>query len=336
MVENKHQMKSFYLDKKVVVTGGTGLIGIPLVKKLISYGAKVTVASLDNELRMPKGAIFKKIDLRYLDKCEELCDGQNIIFHLAGVKGSPFLTKTKPASFMTPTVMFSFNMLEAARRSKVERFLFTSSVGVYAPSEVFLEDDVWKTFPSENDTYAGWSKRLCELQISSFGIEYDWKNIAIVRPTNIYGPFDNFDPETAMVIPSLINRVVSGENPLNVWGDGSAIRDFAFSEDVADAMLKVISNEIYKPINLGSGTGFTIKDIVNSIISYFDKKIEVQWDISKPTGDAKRVMDITKAKSLGIELNTSLQEGINKTIDWYLSNQKNSSINDRYNSFKEF
>ena len=329
-------MTNFYKNKRVIVTGGTGLIGIPLVKKLIERGALVTVASLDNPERVPEGADFKKIDLRYLEKCEELCHNKDIVFHLAGVKGSPLLTKTKPASFMTPTVMFSFNMLEAARRAKVKHFLFTSSVGVYSPAETFYEDDVWKTFPSENDTYAGWSKRLCELQVSAYGIEYDWNTISIVRPTNVYGPYDNFDPETAMVIPSLINRVISGENPLNVWGDGTAIRDFAFSEDVAESMMLAVEKQIYEPINLGSGRGHTIKEIVESIISYFDNNIEIIWDKSKPQGDAKRIMDVKRAKSFEIELKTPIKEGIHKTIKWFISNQNNKKINERYNSFKEF
>lgn len=329
-------MLDYFNKKKILVTGGTGLIGIPLVKKLLLMGAEVTVASLDNEERVPNGAIFKKSDLRYLENCETLCENKDIVFHLAGVKGSPLMTKIKPASFMTPTIMFSFNMLEAARRNRVKDFLFTSSVGVYSPAEVFYEDSVWSTFPSENDKFAGWSKRLCELQTSAYQIEYNWKNISIVRPTNIYGPFDNFDSKTAMVIPSLISRIISGENPLNVWGDGSAIRDFAFSEDIADAMIKVLEKKIRTPINLGSGSGNTIKEIVETIISYFDHKIEVIWDTSKPQGDLKRVMDIKKAKSFGINLKTPLKEGIFKTINWYLKNHKDKNLNQRYNSFEEF
>ena len=329
-------MLNYFHKKKILVTGGTGLIGIPLVKKLLLMGAEVTVASLDNEQRVPNGAIFKKSDLRYLENCETLCENKDIVFHLAGVKGSPLMTKIKPASFMTPTIMFSFNMLEAARRNKVKDFLFTSSVGVYSPAEVFNEDSVWSTFPSENDKFAGWSKRLCELQTSAYQIEYNWKNISIVRPTNIYGPFDNFDSNTAMVIPSLISRIISGENPLNVWGDGSAIRDFAFSEDIADAMIEVLEKKIHTPINLGSGSGNTIKEIVETIVSYFDHQIDVIWDTSKPRGDLKRVMDIKKAKSFGINLKTPLKEGIYKTINWYLKNHKDKNLNQRYNSFEEF
>ena len=130
--------------------------------------------------------------------------------------------------------------MEAARRCGVDRFLYTSSIGVYSPSEIFHEDDVWNTFPSPNDRFAGWAKRMGELQAEAYAIEYGWERISIVRPANVYGPFDNFDPGSAMVIPSLINRATSGENPLLVWGDGSQIRDFVHADDVARGMLVVV------------------------------------------------------------------------------------------------
>ena len=109
------------------------------------------------------------------------------------------MTAQKPASFFVPTITFNTNMMEAARRCKVKKYLYTSTIGVYAPAEVFYEDDVWKTFPSPNDRFAGWAKRMGELQAEAYAIEYGWKDIAIVRPANVYGPFDNFDPTNAMV-----------------------------------------------------------------------------------------------------------------------------------------
>ena len=163
--------------------------------------------------------------------------GKDVVFHLAGVKGSPKMTLERPASFFVPTMQFSLNMMEAARRANVGHYLFTSSVGVYQPAEVFVEDDVWSTFPSPNDRFAGWAKRMGELQAQAYDIEYGWKNISVVRPANVYGPFDNFDPHNAMVIPSLIHRAVNEAGPLKVWGDGTAIRDFIHAEDVARGMM---------------------------------------------------------------------------------------------------
>jgi GDP-L-fucose synthase len=325
---------SFYKNKKVLVTGGTGLIGRPLVDLLVKAGADVTIASLDDPSRAPTGVKFVKVDLREFASCMEVCKGQEIVFQLAGIKGSPKMCAEKPASFMVPTVTFSFNMMEAARRSGVERFLFTSSVGVYSPAEVFFEDDVWKTFPSPNDRFAGWAKRLAELQAEAYKIEHGWDKISIVRPANVYGPFDNFDPANAMVIPSLINRALGGENPLTVWGDGSPIRDFIHARDVARGMMLAIEKGINEPINLGSGQGVTIKEVAEAVAKNVPNgPLPIVWDTTKPAGDKKRLMDMKRAESYGFKCEVSLEEGIKETIQWYLTNK--DQLNNRYNAFTE-
>jgi GDP-L-fucose synthase len=324
---------SFFKGKNVLVTGGTGLIGRPLVEMLIASEANVTIASLDDPSRAPKGVAFKKVDLRELSNCIEICQDQEIVFQLAGVKGSPAMTAKRPASFFVPTISFSINMMEAARRTGVARFLFTSSVGVYAPAEVFYEDDVWATFPSPHDRFAGWAKRMGELQAEAYKIEYGWDKISIVRPANVYGPYDNFDPNNAMVIPSLIRRVLDGENPLVVWGDGSPIRDFIYAEDVARGMLLAVEQGINEPINLGSGQGVSIKELTEIIAKEVSPTIKIEWDESKPKGDAKRLMDMTRAKAYGFEPKVTIQQGIQNTIQWYLSNK--DDIHNRYNAFTE-
>lgn len=325
---------SFYQDKRVLVTGGTGLIGVPLVEMLHAQGAKVTIVSLDDPSRAPKGITFKRTDLREFSNCLDICKDQEIVFQLAGVKGSPAMTAKRPASFFVPTITFSINMMEAARRSGVERFLFTSSVGVYSPATVFYEDDVWKTFPSPNDRFAGWAKRMGELQAEAYKIEYNWDKIAIVRPANVYGPYDNFDPENAMVIPSLIKRAMSGENPLTVWGDGSPIRDFIHARDVARGMMLAIEKGINEPINLGSGTGVTIKEIAEIVAANIPgAPVKLEWDITKPKGDAKRLMDMTRANAYGFKPEVSIEDGIKETIAWYIANR--DAVDNRYNAFTE-
>ena len=325
---------TFYKGKKVLVTGGTGLIGRPLVDMLVTQGADVTIASLDEPSRAPKGIKFVKVDLREFSSCMEVCKDKEIVFQLAGIKGSPQMCAEKPASFMVPTVMFSFNMMEAARRCGVERFLFTSSVGVYQPAEIFFEDDVWKTFPSPNDRFAGWAKRLAELQAEAYKIEHNWDKISIVRPANVYGPFDNFDPTNAMVVPSLIHRALSGENPLAVWGDGSPIRDFIHAKDVARGMMLAVEKGINEPLNLGSGAGVTIKEVAESVARNVPQgPIPIVWDITKPAGDKKRLMDMTRAKSYGFKCEVPLKDGIKETIDWYLNNK--DQIGNRYNAFTD-
>ena len=322
---------SFYDKKSVLVTGGTGMIGQALCRLLVHEGANVTVASLDSPERAPDKTYFRRIDLRSFENCQEVARGHDIIFHLAGVKGSPKMTAERPASFFVPTLQFSLNMMEAARRQGVTHYLFTSSVGVYQPADIFKEDSVWTTFPSPNDRFAGWAKRMCELQAEAYKIEYGWQKVSIVRPANVYGPFDNFDPSNAMVIPSLIHRALHEKGPLNVWGDGSTIRDFIHANDVATGMMSCVEKGINEPINLGSGGGVSIKEVAETVANITGK--EIIWDTEKPSGDRMRIMDTSKARKYGIEPKVPLTQGIEETLRWYKDNSSLASA--RYNSFTE-
>lgn len=319
--------------KNILVTGGTGLIGRPLVEMLVEKGANVYVASLDEPSMLDSRVKFIHANLFYFDKCLEITKGMDYVFHLAGIKGSPKMCAEKPASFFVPTILMNTNVLEACRINKVERVLYTSTIGVYEPKEILKEDDVWNTFPSKNDWFAGWAKRMGELQIEAYKIQYGLKNFCIVRPANVYGPYDNFDPENAMVIPSLIKRAVDGENPLVVWGYGTPIRDFIHARDVARGMMLVMEKMPDYPVNLGSGKGISIKEVVDIIISNLPEKPEVIWDTSKPSGDKIRLMDVTKAKELGFEPEISIEKGIAETIEWYKKN-KNLTYK-RFNVFKQ-
>ena len=154
----------------------------------------------------------------------------------------------------------------------------------------------------------------------------------IVRPANVYGPHDNFDVKTAMVIPSLINKFVNSKNyEVEVWGNGSATRDFIFSKDVAYSMMKLMKIAPKGPVNIGSGKGFKIREVVNIINQYFKNKFNIRWDTSKPTGDKIRILDIKSLKSLSGKPKTSLKSGITQTIEWYLRNKNKQN---RFNIFK--
>ena len=226
-------------------------------------------------------------------------------------------------------------MMEAARQASVERFLYTSSIAVYHPSDVFVEDKAWDGPPHPTDKYAAWAKRMGELQAEAYKVEYDWDKIAIVRPANVYGPYDNFDPKTAMVVPALIGRVANGENPLVVWGDGSPIRDFIYSRDCAEGMLLALERGANcTPINLGNGVGTSIKELVEAIVACFDRPPEVIWDTNKPSGQSLRLMDITRAKEMiGFNPRISLYQGIKETVDWYMANA--NIAGKRYDVFTE-
>jgi GDP-L-fucose synthase len=321
-------------NKKVAVTGATGMIGRQLTELLVKNNCEVRAISLD---LIDKDPIFEQVnliraDLRDFSACMEVTKDVDAVFHLAGVKGSPMMTKNQPASFFTNTLMFNTNIMEAARRNGIPKFLYTSSIGVYEPKELLIEDDVWKTFPSENDKFAGYAKRMGELQAQAMEIEFGWTGIRIVRPANVFGPWDNFDPDNAMVIPSLISRISRGENPLSIWGDGSAVRDFIHAKEVASAMIQVMDSNERRPVNIGSGIGVSISQIAD-IFKSFLPELEVKWDTSKPTGDAIRLMDISRLQSLGYSPQMNLSDSIQETYEWY---QRNSSkLSGRYNAFRE-
>lgn len=326
---------NFYYKKKVLVAGGTGLVGQPLVKKLIQLNAKVYVASKDDKRLSPKGIInFYKTDLTKLNNCIRVTKNKDIVFNLLGITGSPKINQLYPASFMMSNLNLALNLLEASKINKIKNYLFTSTYGVYGPDMSMKEDNVWKTFPSEQDKYAGWAKRIAELQIEAYKKEFKFKGIHIVRPGNIFGPYSNFNPANSMVVSSLIKRMTDKENPLKVWGDGTAVRDFIFSEDVAEGMLKVVAKNIQVPVNLGSGKGYSIKKLVTAIANskYIENKPKIIFDESKPSGDKKRVLDTRRAKKLKVYKISNFQSSIDKTIDWYLTNKKKTKL--RFNYFK--
>ena len=306
-----------FADRHVLVAGGTGLIGRPLVDMLIAEGARVRVVSLDDPALAPPGVEFKRLDLTDPGNCRLACAGIDDVFMLLCVKGSPAVAVSRPAAMLVPNVLFSFHMMEAARQAGVKRYLHTSSLAVYAPAEVFHEDDVWSTFPSPNDRFAGWAKRMGELQAEAYRTEYAWDAISIVRPANTYGPFDDFTSESAMVVPSLIRRVVDGENPLVVWGDGSAVRDFIHARDVARGMMHVVREGIPGPLNLGSGSGHAIREVAEVLKVQQGGSLDVVFDASKPTGDTRRILDTSRARSYGIVPEISLADGIADTLAWY-------------------
>lgn len=321
-------------NKRILVTGGTGLIGRELIELLIRKNpAKIVVASLDGQSRVPNGVEFKQEDLRDEYACMLLATDMDVVFHLMGIKGSPKVSKERPADFFVPLIQCNTNMMNAAFYQGVEWYLYTSSVGVYHPAEVMTEDDVWKTMPSENDWYPGWAKRMGELQADVYRIQYGWDKVSIVRPANVYGRFDNFDPNNAMVIPSLIRRIVDGENPLKVWGDGTPIRDFIHARDVAFGMIHAVENEITQPINLGSGTGVSIKQLVETLVDISEEKPSIEWDTTKPNGDAKRLFDMTRANALGFYPFITLRDGLKEVYDFYRNQDNRNAIIDRYNIF---
>ena len=306
---------------KILITGASGMVGKHLVDMCLDKGYYVRATDIRYDDRYDiyvKNFEFYQADLRDFDDCKNVVTGMDAVFQVAGVKGSPKRAAEQPNDYFTPMLQMNTNMAEAARLQGVDWYVYTSTVGVYQPAEVFKEDDVWKTYPSENDKYAGWVKRLGELQLDCFETHYGLKNYSIVRPANIYGEYDEFGEEST-VIASLVKKG-GNDKLLSVWGDGTPIRDFIHAEDVARGILMSYENKITEPINLGSGDGVRIKDIASIVATHYGKEIE--YDTTKPNGDNKRLMDMTRANSYGFYPQVDLETGIKRVIKYYESLQK--------------
>ncbi len=311
------KIEESFKGKNILVTGGTGLIGREVVKILCDFETNTKIASLD-DINVDSRAEHIKTDLTDINNCLKITEGIDYVFHLAGIKGSIDVTKSKPASFLVPLLMFNTNILEASRLRNVKKLVYTSSIGAYSSAEIFVESENLEGPPM--DMYPGWAKRIAELQIKSYAKQYGI-NWSIVRPCNVYGPGDNFDPDNAMVIPSLMMRILRKESPVSVWGDGSAIRDFAFSRDVAIGIVQALYYGTKGDfVNLGSGNGVTIKELLENLKSFID--FDFEFDLEKPSGFPRRVMDISRAKKwINYDPQTSLIDGLKETWNWFKSNQ---------------
>jgi len=299
---------SFYKNKRVFVTGGTGFIGSHLVNRLKSAGAKLTALS-KKELNLTRAAAVEKA-----------VAGHDFVFHLAASVGGIHYNQAHPASLLHQNLLPTLNVFEAARKAKVTRMLMVSSACVY-PRFCTIptpEGEGYKDEPEPTNYGYGWAKRMAEILAKTYHREYGMK-IGIVRPYNAYGPGDNFDPARSHVIPALVKRVIDGENPLVVWGDGSATRSFIFVSDVVSGMMLALEKyPLPDPINLGTTEEISIKHLAELIIELSGKKTKIKFDPRKPNGQPRRNCAVAKAKKiLGFEAKITLEQGLPKVIGYY-------------------
>lgn len=301
------------LKGRVLVTGGTGLVGRKVVALLAQSGTDVTSVSLEGG--KPEGAT-KHIsqDLRRFDKCLELTAGVDTVFHIAGMKTNPAITAERPASFYAPLLQVNTNVLEACRINRVSHVVFTSSIGAYPNLDVLSEDKAYAGEPMDGSP--GKAKRVAEELIYAYKKEYGL-NYRIARLGTVYGEGDNFNPETGMVIPSLIAKIHRGDNPLSVWGKGDGIRDFTFSSDIAEGLISLAKYEGEEHLfNIASGVGISIRELVRKLSEFI--AFNYVFDASKPSGQSIRIMNIGRArKELGYEPKVSLEQGLRATWRWY-------------------
>jgi GDP-L-fucose synthase len=307
-----------WTNKKVLVTGGNGFLGKHVINELKKLDPEEIISFSSSEF-----------DLRINSNCKKVVKNVDIIFHLAGKGGGIGFMKKFPADVFYDNIMMGTQLIHEAKEAGVEKFIALGTVCSYpkfAPIP-FSENSIWDGYPEETNASYGLAKKMMLVQSESYRKQFGFKSIVLI-PTNLYGPFDNFDLDTSHVIPAIIQKIYhakkSNLGSITLWGDGSPTRDFLFAEDAARGTILAAEkyDEIF-PINLGSDEEISIKKIVELIseIMNFDGKI--QWDTTKPNGQPRRRVDNKRAKEkFGFKPNISLKEGLRLTINWFLSQQK--------------
>ncbi|MBI3442676.1 MAG: GDP-L-fucose synthase [Candidatus Sungbacteria bacterium] len=302
-------------DKKILVTGGAGFLGGFVVKKLRERGVP------ESQITVPHSS---ECDLRVWENCMRVAAGQDIVIHLAAKVGGIGFNREKPGEIFYDNAMMGIQMMEAARQEGVQKFVGVGTVCAYpkfAPMP-FKEQDLWNGYPEETNAPYGLAKRMMLVQAQAYRRQYGMNSIYVI-PVNLYGPGDNFDPSASHVIPALIKKVDdakrSGKTFIDVWGSGSATREFFYVEDGAKGIIAAAENyDKPEPVNLGSGTEISIKNLVEMICRLMDFSGGIRWDPSKPDGQPRRMLDVSRAKKeFGFHASTDFETGLEKTIAWY-------------------
>lgn len=312
-----------FKDVKVVVAGGSGLIGSNLVARLLAEGATVRATYHRRAPVMRDQRIeYIQCDLTRPEDCRKAVAGIQHVHLCAATTSGAAAISSMPMIHVTPNVIINTQMLEAAYEAGVEKFVWLGSTVAYPVSDKPMkEEQILEGEPFEKYYFAGWAKRFMEVLCRMYGEKLAKKMATIVlRPTNVYGPNDDFEFATSHVIPALIRKSVERWNPIEVWGDGSEVRDAIYVDDMVEAMVQAAAKLTeYATLNIGLGKGYNVKEILRCILEedgYADAK--VRFDPSKPTMIPLRLVDTSKAEAaLDFRARTDLREGVARTIAWY-------------------
>lgn len=300
--------------KQICVTGGAGFLGSFVVEKLKARGAEVFIPTIE------------KYDLTKMDSIRKMLDDSkpDIIIHLAAQVGGIGANREHPAEFFYNNLMMGVQLIHEAYERKIEKVVALGTICAYPKFTPipFKEDDVWNGYPEETNAPYGLAKKMLLVQSQAYRQQYDFNSIFLM-PVNLYGPRDNFNPESSHVIPALIRKCLeakqAGRDSIEVWGDGSPTREFLYVEDAAEGIC--LATESYnksEPVNLGSGMEISIKDLVTLIAKLSGFEGKIIWDTSKPNGQPRRQLDVTRAeREFGFKAQVGFEEGLRRTIAWY-------------------
>ena len=313
-------MDSALKSKRILLTGGSGFLGSYVIEELLQRGVR------REDIVIPRS---KDLDLRKWESCAQAVDGIDIVIHLAAKVGGIGFNLKYPGELFYDNAVMGVQLMEAARQRGVEKFVTVGTVCSYpkfTPSP-FKEEEFWSGYPEETNAPYGVAKKALLVQGQSYRAQYGFNAVYVV-PVNLYGPGDHFDPEDSHVIPALIMKFYDakqkGLDAVTAWGTGSATREFLYVQDAARGI--VAAAESYDkdgPVNLGSGEEISIKDLVNMIREMVGYEGEVVWDSSRPDGQPRRRLDVSRAREeFGFEAEIPFSEGLRKTIEWYIENMQ--------------
>lgn len=310
---------SFWQNRRVVVSGGHGFLGSFVVQRLRNQGAREVIVprSSEYDLREKADALRLYKDAR-----------PDIFIHLAAVVGGIGANMANPGRFFYDNAAMGLHAIEAARLVGIEKFVCAGTICSYPKFTPvpFREEDLWNGYPEETNAPYGLAKKMLLVQLQAYRQQYGMNGIYLT-PVNLYGPRDNFDPESSHVIPALIRKCVEarehGAAEIVAWGTGTATREFLFAVDAADAI--VLAAERYskaEPVNLGSGEEISVRDLLNRIRLLVGFQGSVRWDSTKPDGQPRRCLDTSRAfAEFGWRATTTLADGLLRTTDWYNHNR---------------
>src|SRR3989338_9589608 len=307
-----------FAGKKILVAGVAGFLGNAVVKELAKEGVNQT------DIAVPRSREF---DLREKNNCLLLTRDVDLVLHLAGNVGGIGKNQRLPGTLFYDNAIMGIELMEAARKNQVKKFVCLGTICAYPKYTPvpFREEDLWIGYPEETNASYGLAKKMLLVQAQAYRQEFGF-NVIYLLPVNMYGPGDNFNPDSSHVIPATIKKICDaktrGDEFVEMWGDGTPTREFLYVEDAARGI--ILAAQYYdkaEPVNLGSGGEISIKDLVTFIAGMLEFKGEIRWDTSKPNGQPRRLLDVSRAeKEFQFKAQVSFRDGLQKTIEWYLKN----------------